>query len=299
MSLHFKYCRRGEQCVHPSGPFLQPFDFHKDSSRRNGLASYCKACVKKYCQDNSERLSENSRQWRVENQERFNEYHRQYHQEHPRPYSGETESHKRYRQENWDKVYATQKKWRAKNPDKRKEQDRRYRERHPGRHVRKIYKYRYRPNSEKDRQRSRQYRQNNLEKVRERERRYRQENQDKRRAQAQRRRAKRIDLPAHFTAFDEARALEYFNGRCAVCERPLRDLFGEISPHFDHWIALSDPRLGNPGTVPENMLPLCNKCNLSKSNHDPIEWLTRQYHKRKVEQIIKRIETFFEWVKQQ
>jgi 5-methylcytosine-specific restriction endonuclease McrA len=109
----------------------------------------------------------------------------------------------------------------------------------------------------------------------------------------------KITLPYSFSFDDEARALDYFHGYCAVCGKPLRDLFGEIEPHLDHWIALSDPRLDNPGTVPTNMVPLCNKCNLSKHNADPVKWLNGKFGPRKAKQIQQRVEAYFQWVREQ
>ena len=113
-----------------------------------------------------------------------------------------------------------------------------------------------------------------------------------------RRRTLKSVLAYDFTLDDESRALDYWNGRCAVCDRPLIDLFGEHYAAMDHWIALSDPRPDNPGTVPTNMIPLCHGvggCNNKKGNRDPVEWLIAEFGKRKSMKILERIETYFEW----
>lgn len=110
------------------------------------------------------------------------------------------------------------------------------------------------------------------------------------------RRAKQYSLPFNFSDADESFAVEYFYGCCAVCGRPLNDLFGEHSLAMDHWIPLSDPRPDNPGTVAWNMVPLCHGidgCNNSKFNCDPVEWIERKFGKRKARQIIARIEAYF------
>jgi hypothetical protein len=66
-------------------------------------------------------------------------------------------------------------------------------------------------------------------------------------------------------------------------------------------IPLTDPRPDNPGTVPTNIVPLCHGvdgCNLSKSNGDPIEWLTSRYVPRKAKQILARIQAYFDSLKE-
>jgi len=115
---------------------------------------------------------------------------------------------------------------------------------------------------------------------------------------AMRERARKKGLPSDFTRQDREWALEYWHGYCPVCGAPLRDLFGKVKPHFDHWIPLSDQRPDNPGTVPSNMLPVCSTCNFSKHKIDPRVWLEGKYGKRKASQIIKRIEEFFQTVRQ-
>jgi hypothetical protein len=107
-----------------------------------------------------------------------------------------------------------------------------------------------------------------------------------------RRRARKRNLPDSFTPADWQRALDYFHGCCAVCERPLNGIFH--SAHADHWIALSDPNC--PGTVPTNMVPLCGGtggCNQSKNDRPARVWLTQKFGKRKAAEILQRIETYF------
>jgi hypothetical protein len=114
-------------------------------------------------------------------------------------------------------------------------------------------------------------------------------------------RKNRIDsLPSDFTQDDRSFAFEYFSGRCAVCEKPLQDLFGETSPSTDHWVPVCDPRPDNPGTVPTNIIPLCHGaggCNNKKGSRDPVEWLNDEFGARKAKEILERIETFFDSLK--
>jgi 5-methylcytosine-specific restriction endonuclease McrA len=148
---------------------------------------------------------------------------------------------------------------------------------------------------EEVKERSRRWRENHRKHLRERDRRWRKKNLRKVRESHRKRRSHQIDLSFDFSPADETRALEYWHGYCAVCGEPLRDLFGERVLHFDHWIPISDQRPNNPGTVPENMVPLCSKCNLSKNDTDPVLWLERRYSKNKVQKILKAIHDFFEW----
>lgn len=69
--------------------------------------------------------------------------------------------------------------------------------------------------------------------------------------------------------------------------------------HQDHFIALTDTRPNNPGTVPTNIVPSCGICNDSKGNKNAAEWLIAKFGKRRAYAILKRIEIYFEWVKEQ
>jgi hypothetical protein len=113
----------------------------------------------------------------------------------------------------------------------------------------------------------------------------------------QKRRDKKRRLPNAFTEYDWEFSINYFNGCCAVCERPLRDLFSTHTAAMDHWIPFSSPDC--PGTIPSNIVPLCqgqDGCNNSKSNRNAQEWLLKKFGKRKATQILSRVEKFFEVV---
>lgn len=93
------------------------------------------------------------------------------------------------------------------------------------------------------------------------------------------------------------RAIEYFNGCCAVCGRQLYDLFGEHVAAADHWIPFSKGGSSNA----DNIVPLCHGidgCNNSKKNQMPSKWLVRKFGKRKGAEIEARINAYFDWVKE-
>ncbi len=186
-------------------------------------------------------------------------------------------------------------KWHADHQEEQRIYHRHYYDDHAK--ERREYTRQYRlEHIEARRQYDQQYRIEHIDQVNEYARQYQKAHPEVFRAISHRRKARKRALPSTFTIEDESRALDYFHGRCAVCGRPLRDLFGDIELHLDHWIPLSDPRPDNPGTVPWNMEPLCSPCNLSKNDSDPLKWLENTYGQRKARQIAARIEKFFKWI---
>ena len=75
----------------------------------------------------------------------------------------------------------------------------------------------------------------------------------------------------------------------------------------DHWIAISDKRPDNPGTVALNIVPLCHTkpgapsgqscCNNNKHNSDPVKWLTREFGVKKASELLHKIEAYFDYIK--
>lgn len=112
-----------------------------------------------------------------------------------------------------------------------------------------------------------------------------------------RRRARMKNLGATFTAKHRRFGLEYFHGCCAVCGRPLKDLFGTHTVHWDHWIPLSK----GGASTPDNMVPLCggeNGCNNKKGSMNPRVWLENMYGKKKSQAVLARVNAYFEYVKE-
>ena len=111
--------------------------------------------------------------------------------------------------------------------------------------------------------RNKKYREENREKEAARNKKYREENPEKMRAKDQRRRALKSALPATFTPKQWKQALAYFDHKCAYCGKPLS------KAHQEHFIPLSK----GGGYTKRNIVPSCPKCNLSKSNKNPLDWL--------------------------
>lgn len=95
---------------------------------------------------------------------------------------------------------------------------------------------------------------------------------------ASRRKARLKELPNQFTIDNWHAALEYFDYTCEVCG-------GEGPFEADHWIALGQPDC--PGTIPSNIVPLCEGCNGSKWQTRPEHWLKdKPETRRKVEEYL-------------
>ena len=109
---------------------------------------------------------------------------------------------------------------------------------------------------------------------------------EKNKERSHRRRARKYSLPATFTADNWKLALKSFHGCCAYCGNPpsLFDLHTVL--HQDHYIPVSR----DGGYTPDNILPACQNCNLSKNDSDPVEWLTSRFGPRKAKRILARVQ---------
>lgn len=109
------------------------------------------------------------------------------------------------------------------------------------------------------------------------------------------RRTRKRALPASFTLQDWRRAMDYFDCRCAVCNRPI-GLWHTLAQ--DHWI----PVTKGGSYTPDNIVPLCQGdggCNNSKGSKDAHAWLVEMFGLRKAARIERRVAAYFAWVKSQ
>ena len=242
----------------------------------------CKACQreygKRYRAENREKRNKKNRQWRAENREKEVARSRQWHAAN-REYN--REYRRRYRAENKEHLNERGRQWHAANRE----------------YALKYAKQYRTDNYEREIERNRQYNAINCEKRRE----YRAQNRHIYRANLNRYRARKRALPDTWTVQHWQLALEYFNGCCAVCGRKI-DLFTSLDA--DHWIPISSPDC--PGTIPENMIPLCSNkqaiegqepgCNQSKGAIMPDAWLAQRFGEAQAIEILARIGAFFEWI---
>ena len=164
--------------------------------------------------------------------------------------------------------------WRAEHPERAKEIQAQYRQSHPDRIIASRAKWRaMHPDERKAHARK-----------------WSAANREYTKLNTHRHRTRKISLPAQYSLDDWNRALVYFNGTCAYCQNPpsLFDHYPTL--HADHFIPLNDPTC--PGTVKWNIVPACQSCNISKSDHDPIEWILSKFGPKKAKQIIRRIQEY-------
>ncbi len=259
----YKRCNRGSECAHPNGPILPSTTeyFHKSGNAPTGLSYRCKACQRRYDQEHHS-----------SQRDEILERQRHRYAENPEPHRARA---RRYAGEHVDRHRQTAREWNKANPQKHAEHSRRHRRKHPEKHL-------------------------NLKRI------WRAANPDKVHLMFQRRRTRKLDLPNSFGDADLRRMMDYWHDQCCICGSPA-GMWHLLT--LEHWIALSDPRADNPGTVPWNIVPMCHtkkgaplgkpSCNLSKSNKDPVEWLTQRFGKRKAMKKLNEINAYFTWVTQQ
>lgn len=102
------------------------------------------------------------------------------------------------------------------------------------------------------------------------------------------RRLKEKDLPSNFTSEQWQQTLEYFHGKCAVCDHASK-------LQMDHWIPVNSPDC--PGTIATNIICLCESCNRSKGDSLPDEWVIKKLGRNKGIEKLASIAAYFEWVK--
>jgi 5-methylcytosine-specific restriction endonuclease McrA len=231
--------KRCSKCgeVKPAG------DFSKDSSRRDGLDTRCRACFRAYNEANREKVAARKKAYREANREK------------------EAARKKAYREANWEKEAAQKKAYREANPEKVAAQKKAYHEANREKVAAQQKAYRE-ANPEKVAARHRAYREANPEKVAARNKAYREANREKEAAhkamlrgkqRAQKFGGQHID---HTTEQFHAR-MSMFGNKCWICGGPWE--------HSDHMKPLA--RRG-PHML-ANWRPSCRDCNLRKSDMWP------------------------------
>lgn len=224
----------------------------------DGLKHRCRECChaeqREYRERNKEACAMRIKSWTERNQERCKVLK---HDNHAR-----RQLEAPYREQRRTKSCL----YRLKNPGAGREKRRAWQKAHPE----KVASYRarcYRRNKDK----RREYVRRNIEKYR---------------AWWAHKRAKRRGLPMDWGRRDMASALRYFRHCCPVC----RTAFTVGSPvQWDHWVPVASDNC--PGTIPQNMVPLCGTCNRSKRNHEAAKWLAKKLGEG-AQQVLLEIEYF-------
>jgi hypothetical protein len=275
LDVPLKQCSRKEMCANPDGDW-QPATTDHFRLKQGRLNSRCRHCERS---DHLKYRSELPGGWQA--------------------------YQKRWKDANPDKQRAYGIRYEQSHPEKIKEKTRRAKERYhadPIERARKKASGRasYWRHVERRREDARNLYHKSSDARKAGVKKYQAENPHIRKAAETRRRTRKKGLPSAFTGEDWLRSLNYFNGCCAVCGHPLRDLFGMHTAAADHWIPLSSPNC--PGTVPTNIVPLCHGeggCNNTKHASEPVEWLARTFGKRRAKTILNRIEAYFAWIRTQ
>ena len=162
--------------------------------------------------------------------------------------------------------------WREANPERNREQKRQWREANPER-VRERKRQWREANPERAREQDRKWREANPERVREQKRQWREANPERRREICRQvrhirraRKANAIDVCApQVTTAAIDRRFWLFGNACAYCG-------ADSLLHLDHL----DPLARGGLHVPQNLVPACERCNLSKGAKPVEAWYLSQ-----------------------
>jgi hypothetical protein len=215
------------------------------------------------------------------------------------------EQNQRYYLKNREKRLADQKVYNEQHREERSAQGRKYRSANQE-NIRERKKLRYNANRETERikrrtkyqlnreqilTKNKEWHEANPEQLRLIKQRYKKTHPEVGRINTSRRRARRQALPDTFTIEERQFMLDYWHHACAICGNQ-DGFFWTLAD--DHWIPLTSSDC--PGTIAENMLPLCNGqggCNTSKNSREAKTWLMSRYKPSQVKRILKTIETYF------
>lgn len=125
------------------------------------------------------------------------------------------------------------------------------------------------------------------ERHREKMREYRRKNRERIRIYHEIRRTQKLGLPSSFGLDDWAFAKAWFGG-CAACGR-VEHLV------MDHWIPVAHSDC--PGTVAENIIPLCWICNTYKGSLEAEKWLWQRFGDEVATRVLAEVNEYFEAVR--
>lgn len=248
-------------CKESKPATLEYFYYSQTSKLLDNLAGTCKVCIRKRTQE-----------WQKKKHEEDPDYSKKRYHKHREANRKRSKAYYHARVKT-DPNYNKQRYW------ARREQT-----------LRRSRQY-YLENREVVLAYSRQWRQDNPERYRETNRRWAEDNPEAHKvmmqAAWQRRRARKKALPHDLTLEEWQYCLDYWENQCAVCGV-------DEDIHADHWIPLSHEDC--PGTVAENMIPLCSHCNKTKHAIEAERWLTEKFGDEIASEKLAEVEAYFEHV---
>lgn len=218
--------------------------FHNDKSKKDGKASYCKACkklhIKEYYEQNKDRLSKYAKEYREANADKISEWKKE-HYENNKEYI--LERVKEYHIDNRERILVGRRAYYDDNKEV---------------FAIKAKAY-YETNKEKLSEYNKWYREANKERLSEQSRKYNKTpkgKESKRRAKAKRRATKLSNIVEDINTTE----LAVIHTNCFWCLQPHEGTY-----HVDHFYPLA-----NNGTyTKDNLVISCPRCNRSKGAKDP------------------------------
>jgi hypothetical protein len=259
----YRYCSRCNELKPATHEYFYQAAHHSDN-----LSSACVVCERERYWENHDKNLEYRRKFYEANKDIINAARREAYAEDP------------------EHVLARNRAWNERNPEKVQAMSNRYYLENRNKLIVKISTYQQ-ENPDKKRRWQHNYYYRDIERSRTHSRLLRNQ-----------RKARETELPSNLTEQDWFDALEYFGYRCAICGRETDEL---AVLAMDHWIPLSDQREDNPGTVAENIVPLCHGfegCNTSKGGREAFAWLVWKFDEEFAMQKLAEIETYFQHVRE-
>lgn len=253
--METRVCSKCNQEKPLSGEYYRP-----RKHQRGGLNTQCRMCEARYREATKERTAERQRAYYLANKERIAE------RERARYAKYKVQANERSRRNYQLKKDDRKKKhreYRVANKEHIATRSRTYREANKEREAERA-RARYVANKEKILKRTHANHIANRERRIETDRLWRLANKMAVRAKSHRRRALKLAAGGMHTAEDIKRLYEAQRRKCYYCKSKLGSTY-----HVDHVVPLS--RGGSNG--PENLVISCVKCNLSKGDRLPHEWV--------------------------
>ncbi len=98
-----------------------------------------------------------------------------------------------------------------------------------------------------------------------------------------------IPHPFEYTVANWAGCLLFFSNCCAVCGE--RDTPKHLHP--THWVSLHTQMDKHPGTVPGNIVPMCQTCRFGKHYESGTGWLATRYTRSAIGIIERLVQDYF------